>query len=97
MNIRPAHVIGGFVAGAALTGGTTIATGFAGKDGDISPWVFAPAAVGVTGLSGGLVYGSKYAATNPMLGAAIFATGLGAACGFLYGLPLAVGIAQGRG
>lgn len=97
MQVTPKHIIGGFAAGAAITGGATIASGFAGKDGDISPWVFAPAAVGITGLSGGMVYGAKYAATNPMLGAAIFATGLGAAGGFLYGLPVAVGIAQNRG
>ena len=97
MNIGPAHVAGAFAAGAAATAIPTIVTGFHGEDGDISPWGFAPAAVGVTGLTGGMIFGSRFAQTNPMLGAATFAAGLGAAGGFMFSLPVAVGIAQGRG
>jgi hypothetical protein len=96
MQITPAHIAGGFVAGAALTGSATIASAYMGKDRDLSPLVLAPAMVGVTGLTGGLVYGNKLWPTNPMLATAVFATGLGLAGGFTFSLPVAVGIAQSR-
>jgi hypothetical protein len=95
--IGPAHVAAGFIAGAALNGSATAASGFGGRDGDISPWVFVPAAVGITALSGGIMFGGRLAPTNPMAAAALFATGVGAASGFLFGLPVAVHIAQTRG
>ncbi len=96
MKFTPAHIIGGFIGAAALTGSATIAAGLSGKNGDVSPLIFVPMAVGITGVTAGIHFGAKVAAYDAMKGAAIFATGLGAGVGALYTLPLAVGMASNK-